>query len=257
MLRLLCLLLVLLLLNPVNGYELVKLDEDNTVTLRGEINSKSASKVINDLMHVKSNTINFYIISNGGSVSAGMEIIQAMKALEEAGKTVRCITNVGLSMGFVITTYCSERLVTESSLLMQHQVSYGVSGPMNNVNTYTNYIKSLSDEIDQYQAERLHKSLSEFKELVRDDWWITGKQAVENKVADKLVNVVCNFTPRTFVDTIDTFFGKVELVYSTCPLSKGPLKINFGENVSNENKLEIYNKYDLSNNYHNKVIKTF
>lgn len=253
MLRLLCLLV--LLLNPVNGYELVKLEEDNTVTLRGEINSKSASKVINDLMHVKSNTINFYIISNGGSVSAGMEIIQAMKALEEAGKKIRCITNVGLSMGFVITSYCSERLVTESSLLMQHQVSYGVSGPMNNVNTYTNYIKSLSDEIDSHQSQRLNKSLADFKELVRDDWWITGKQAVENNVADKLVNVVCNFTPRIFVESVDTFFGRVDFAFSTCPLSKSALKVVFADNFVKGKEYEIINQYNLSDNLRNKVIR--
>ena len=219
--------------------ELVKLTEDNFVVLRGPINGQSSSKFITDLLDKKSKDLYVYLNTGGGSITGGMQIIQTMKALELAGTTINCITNVGLSMGFVITQYCQNRLVIASSILMQHQASFSTEGPVNNVNSYVEFIHSMVNEIDTHQADRMNMSVVNFKEKVRDDWWLIGSEAVKHGAADKLVYVLCDFKNQLIKEKIDTFFGEVTVTYSKCPLAKDPQKIEFGRIVEGSEKEKI------------------
>jgi ATP-dependent Clp protease protease subunit len=219
--------------------ELVKLTEDNFVVLRGPINGQSSSKFITDLLDKKSKDLYVYLNTGGGSITGGMQIIQTLKALELAGTTVNCITNVGLSMGFVITQYCQNRLVIASSILMQHQASFSAEGPVNNVNSYVDFIHSMVNEIDVHQAHRMNMTLKDFKEKVRDDWWLIGSEAVKHGAADKLVYVLCDFKNQLVKEKIDTIFGEVTVTYSKCPLAKDPQKIEFGRHVENSDKERI------------------
>ncbi len=226
--------------------ETIKLTEDNFIVLRGPIDGQSSSKFISELLDKKTRDLYVYLITNGGSVSAGMQIIQTLKALEHSGTNIHCITNVGLSMGFVITQYCQNRLVMDSSILMQHQASFGVNGPMNNVNSYMQFIKSMVNEIDVYQAERLNLTLDTFKEKIRDDWWLIGSESVKNNAADKLVYVMCDFKNQFYDEEVQTIFGTIIATYSKCPVAKDPYKIKFNGVFSDEDKEKYLDKLIIS-----------
>ncbi len=231
-----------------NSQELVKLTEDNFVVLRGTIDGQSSSKLISELIDKKSKDLYVYLITGGGSVTSGMQIIQTLKALEMAGTTVNCITNVGLSMGFVITQYCQNRLVMESSILTQHQASFGTKGPMNNVDSYVRFIHSMVDEVDEKQAQRMNMTTADFKERVRDDWWLIGSEAVKYKAADKLVYVICDFKNQFYTEELDTIFGSVKITYSKCPVTRDPYKVEFGRNVKNDDREKILSDITISDN---------
>jgi ATP-dependent Clp protease protease subunit len=227
---------IFLLFAITSAHELVKLSEDNFVVLRGPIDGQTSSKFISDLHGKKTKDLYVYLITNGGSVSAGMQIIQTLKALEHSGTNIHCITNVGLSMGFVITQYCQNRLVMDSSILMQHQASFGVKGPMNNVNSYMQFIHSMVNEIDVHQADRLNLTLETFKEKIRDDWWLIGSESVKNNAADKLVYVMCDFKNDFYDEEVQTLFGTIIVTYSKCPVAKDPYKIKFNGVFGEEDK---------------------
>lgn len=228
-------------INDITKQDLVKLTEDNFVVLRGTINGQSSSKFITDILDKKSKDLYVYLNTGGGSITSGMQIIQTLKALELTGTTINCITNVGLSMGFVITQYCQNRLVLASSILMQHQASFSAEGPVNNVNSYVNFIHSMVNEIDTHQSNRLNMTIENFKEIVRDDWWLIGSDAVKYGAADKLVYVLCDFKNQLIKEKIDTIFGDVTVTYSKCPIAKDPQKIEFGRYVENFEKEKILN----------------
>jgi len=226
--------------------ELVKLTEDNFVVLRGTIDGQSSSKLISELHEKKSKDLYVYLLTGGGSVSSGMQIIQTLKALEQTGVNINCITNVGLSMGFVITQYCQNRLVMDSSILMQHQASFGVKGPMNNVNSYVDFIHSMINEVDEYQASRMNMTLHDFKEKTRDDWWLIGSEAVRNYAADKLVYVMCDFKNQFYNENFDTLFGTVKVTYSKCPVARDPYKIEFSRHATQDDKEKFLDEVVMS-----------
>ncbi len=246
----------LVLLNFIkftNAEKLVKLTEDNFVMLRGSINGQTASKVIVDLTSHKSRDLYFFLITNGGSITSGLQIIQTLKALQESGIQVTCITNVGLSMGFVITQYCPKRYVMSSSILMQHQASLSVDGSYNTVQNYLSFISNMVDEIDIHQANRLNMTLDKFKDKIRDDWWMIGNEAVKNNAADEVVLVTCEFKNQLYVESINTMFGKVNITYSNCPVARDPYKIDFFGDFTLNEREKITDEIMMTNNI-NKLI---
>jgi ATP-dependent Clp protease protease subunit len=214
-----------------NGVIILK--DDNFVTIRGEIDGNLASQVITKMMSIQTDTMYLYLITPGGSVTDGMQIIQTMKALEKSGKKIICIANVALSMGFVILQYCNERVILQSSIVMQHQTSLKLNGPLNNVDSYMSFIHSMGDEIDEHQSERLGMSLEEFKNKINHDWWLFGNNILKNKVADKMAWIICNFenSNEREENEVTTPFGKVKLSYSKCPIAIEPLDTKFPENM--------------------------
>lgn len=238
-----------------NAEKVIKLTEDNFVVLRGQINGQTSSKVITDLISHKSKELYLFLITNGGSITSGLQIIQTLQALHESGVQVACITNVGLSMGFVITQYCPKRYVMPSSILMQHQASLSVGGSYNNVQTYLSFITNMINEIDDHQANRMNMTTSNFKDMVRDDWWMIGNEAFKNNAADEVVYVTCDFKNQMQTESIDTIFGKVKITYSKCPVARDPHKIEFSSDFPQSARDKITDEFMISN-YINKLMTT-
>lgn len=210
--------------------ETLHLTKDNFVTFRGPVTGSSASKFVNELMSKRNQSELFvYLATPGGSVTAGLEIAQTLQALSDEGVNVTCVADVALSMGFVLTQFCpGQRVVMPQSIMMQHQIAFGLEGPIHNVHSYLNSIVEWNEDLDQQQADRIGLTLREFQDRVHDDWWLFGKRALTNDVADKMVNVYCDFAPGVEKLTINTMFGPVHLSFSTCPVARDPLSISFG-----------------------------
>ena len=219
---------------------LIKLTDKNVIIVRGPIDDTSSAKIINELTSKqRERELYIYIISNGGSVVSGMEIIRTMQALSNNGANIKCIADTAMSMAFVIFQYCPARYVTLSSVLMQHQLQLGVKGPINHVNSYLSFIKNMESEVDGFQANRLNLTTERFRDLTTSDWWLFGNDIIVNKAADELVDVICDYEPKNIQQTITTFFGDINVTYSSCPLATGPLEISFDRNQSAEVKNKI------------------
>ena len=232
--------------NPPLNTDIIKLTDSNFVTVRGEINGQLASTVITELMEVEDNTIYVYLSTPGGSIIDGMKIIQTLSALERSGKTIVCLADVALSMGFVILQYCPERIIMQSSVVMQHQSSLQVHGPLNNINSYMSIIHSIGDDIDEHQANRLELKVDDFRNKVNNDWWLFGSNILKNKVADRLAWITCDFDTTVTETKIYTFFGPVTLYFSKCPLASEPLKVVFDDNFPMEEREEVLQKYSIN-----------
>ena len=91
---------------------------ENLKVVKNKLNKNSKNIFL--LHQVHSNKI-VYIDSPGGSVLAGVKIIDQIEKYQ-----MSCIASKAISMGFVIFQSCHNRLVTSSSQLMQHQISFGI-----------------------------------------------------------------------------------------------------------------------------------
>lgn len=241
---------------------LVTLTEDNFVVLRGAIDEDSASYFIKDIYRLVVNEKNnddiyVYLMTPGGSVIHGYDIIQTLEALSQTGKKIHCIADTAYSMGFSILQACDYRHVIKSSSIMQHQMSFGFEGQMENNKNRFKFIESIEEKMTEQQSARLGLSQDEFKKKILSDWWMFSDNAVKENAADDIVNVLCDksLTNETYFREFNfVFFGKVKFEFSKCPLIKSPISIDFMDkkgSTKNEEDDFDYTSNDIASKYIN------
>lgn len=215
-----------LLLVPLfvfSAKEIVKMDKeielntDNSLFIRGEINEKMATDFVFDVNKRKSKK-NMYVFldTNGGAVDAGNQIIYEIQKYNFS-----CIAHKAISMGFVILQSCNERYITPLGTLMQHQMSYGIMDEKAKVESYVEYIKQVGDHLTELQSNKIGISKKEFARRTYNDWWLFGKNAVNEKCVDDLSKITCTSQLTNSTYTLDK--GSYTYTYSKCPLVTGPI----------------------------------
>lgn len=209
----------------------INLTNDNFVALRGTVTSQSIADVISNLIDKNDDVRYIFLSTNGGSVTAGLKLINTIKDLENYGITVNCIADTAISMGFVIFQACTNRMVLSHSTLMQHQMSMsGVRGKILEINSYLSHINKIEDELNFMQASRLNMSQQEFENRINNDWWLTTSESIENNVADEIVHIKCMFPKEKEIIIINSIFGNIELTYMKCPQVSAPIKVELKMN---------------------------
>lgn len=239
---------------PTNN-NLVTLTENNLVVLRGAINEDTASYFVKDIHDLVSNEkvddIYVYLMTPGGSVIAGYDIIQTLEALSQS-KKIHCIADTAYSMGFSILQACDSRHVLKGSSIMQHQMSFGFEGSIENNKNRFKFIESIEDKMTEQQSEKLGLTKEEFKEKILSDWWMFSDNAVKENAADDVIHVLCdkNLSNETYTREFEfVFFGKVKFEFSKCPLIKAPVNITFGNKTEKESAEFDYTTNPTAYNY--------
>jgi len=233
----------------------INLTNDNFVALRGTVTSQSVAEVISNLIDKNDDVRYIFLSTNGGSVIAGLKLINTIKDLENLGIVVNCIADTAISMGFVIFQSCSNRMVLSHSTLMQHQMSLsGVRGKLLELNSYMHHINKIEDELNLMQATRLNMSQQEFENRINNDWWLTTSESIENNVADEIVNMKCMFPKEKEIVEINTIFGDIVLTYMKCPQVSAPVKVELkmNQNLTEYEKNEMKSFADNFVNYKHK-----
>lgn len=94
-----------------------------TLRVTGEINISSLKLAgdIEQLSAVSKEPINLIINSPGGSVVAGMQLVESLHIAQERGVKIRCaVTNLAASMAFILLAECDEKYALSNSLLLFH-----------------------------------------------------------------------------------------------------------------------------------------
>lgn len=215
----------------------VHLTNDNFVSLRGPITSQSIAELILNLLDKTADERYIYLNTNGGSVDAGMHLINVIKDLQNNDIKINCIADTAISMGFVIFQSCTRRYVLSYSTLMQHQMSLNeVGGKLQEINSYMSYINKIEDNTNKMQAQRINISQQEFESKINNDWWLTTEESLEYNVADELVSIKCMFPKEKEVKEVLTVFGDINLTYMKCPQISSPIKIELKTITKKERK---------------------
>lgn len=224
--------------------ELIMLNSTNIVNIRGPIGSHLINDFVKDISNIENDEIYIYINSPGGSVHTGNNIINIINAVELTGKQIYCIADTAMSMAFAITQACKSRYIMENSVLMQHQMSLGIEGQIENIKEYMKFINSIDKNMDEKQAKRMEISVNEFKDNTRHDWWLYGKDIIHKNAADKMVNVLCSpeLLNKTMTHTLNIMWFEVEVTYSKCPLIRNPIETK----IYNMHKKIIEKNFDIA-----------
>ena len=216
--------------SAIHSPRLITLTPDNHAVLRGEVSNKSVSEFLKTFLSMEGNRRVVFISSPGGSVVDGMQLIQVIRDEKVANPKLRvvCYVEEAASMAFaILQAACDERLGGLTSMMMQHQATYGVSGSDNQIVNRVKMISSVLKVLDSLQAARLGITVEELRRRSADEWWTVGQEAVEAKVLDGISSIVC--TKELVEQTTDVkfanFFGSGVAKFSKCPMISGPVEI--------------------------------
>ena len=186
----------------VNNNDIITLQENNVVVLKGPINKKITNKFIFDLYNKKilynniSPPINIYIYieSTGGKVIYGEKIINILQLLKLKNITTNCIGYKAYSMAFHIFQHCENRIILSNSRIMQHDISLQIKKKkLQTIQNYISMINSIKDKLNTIILYKTGLSSEQYNNLIKEDLWLHGTDIIKFKFADEIKYVICNF----------------------------------------------------------------
>ncbi len=165
--------------------------EQRIVLLQGEITDDLALTVNAQLLYLASQSadpIELYIDSPGGSVSAGLSIIDMMHRIKPDVYTI--VSGSAASMGAVIFSAGApgKRFLFPHAECMIHSPSSGFEGNVSDFQNMADHMvrtkNVLVDLLSQY-CQQPQEKIS--KDIERSDYWLSASEAVEYGLADKII----------------------------------------------------------------------
>lgn len=154
------------------------------VRLDDNIDAKLASKICNQLIYldtISRDPIHLVINSGGGSVTAGLAIIDTMHNI--ASKVFTHANGLAASMASVILT-CGAvggRTATENSFIMMHQPSGGISNRQmeSDIVIYTQFLTTLKKRLAEIYVRNTNMSGKQVDAALDRDTWMTPDEALK------------------------------------------------------------------------------
>ena len=209
--------------------EKIVLTADNMVLIKGEIGVISMIKATKEVLALRAKNANskIYLVMNspGGEIDAGLAFIKFLKTQ----KNITTISIFAASMASGIVEALPERLITKDGTLMFHRAHVGLEGYINNgeLEVRLAYIKKTVQVLEDINRARFGISLEAYRQLVQNEYWLFGQEAIEKKAADRVVDISCD---QALIDarnevTVQTLFGAKTIVYSACPIIELPVDV--------------------------------
>lgn len=143
--------------------------------------AKGFRKELDEIGNVKN--LNIYINSLGGSVFDGMAIYSQLKR-HKAYKNVY-VDGIAASIASVIALAGDKITIPKNGYFMIHEPWMITMGPADDLRKAADTLDTLEDGILNVYEERTKKSRDELKQMMADETWMTGAEAVEHGFADE------------------------------------------------------------------------
>ena len=167
-----------------------RLLNDRIVFLGDEIDDHVANTVVAQLLHLESadpdKDISLYINSPGGSVSAGLAILDTMNFIKCDVSTI-CLGQCA-SMAAVLLSAGAKgkRLCLPNSLVLIHQPSGGAKGQQTEIQIVADYILKMRTRLNQILADNTGQTLDTIQRDTERDYYMTAEQALEYGLVDRI-----------------------------------------------------------------------
>lgn len=168
-----------------------RLLDDNIIMLDGEVTDESASLCVAQLLYLSAKDdakdINMYINSPGGSVSAGLAIIDTMNLIPNDVNTIA--TGLAASMGAMILLSGTKgkRNALPHAEVMIHQPLGGAQGQASDIAIRANHILRTRNTLYSMMSDTTGKNIDEIAEACERDNFLTAEEARDFGLIDHII----------------------------------------------------------------------
>jgi ATP-dependent protease ClpP protease subunit len=137
-----------------------RVDEDaRNINVFGTVDGRMVLPAMNKLAAIKYGRVSFVIDSYGGSVAAGIALIQVMHQVQARGVEIDClVTGNAMSMAFIILAECDNRYALSDSQLLWHPIRVGIGGTLTG-----NQARALARDLLDYERPFLQRLRTQVK----------------------------------------------------------------------------------------------
>lgn len=168
-----------------------RLLKENIIFLGGPIDDHIANLVIAQLLFLQSENskkdISLYINSPGGSVTAGMAIIDTMNHIENQVSTI-CV-GIAASMGALILSAGKKgkRFALPNSEVMIHQPLGGAEGQASDIAIGAKHILKTREMVHKLLAVNTGQPISKIETDADRDFFMSAEEAKKYGIIDKIL----------------------------------------------------------------------
>lgn len=167
-----------------------RLLKDRIIILSGEITDESANVVVAQLLYLDSisnDDISLYINSPGGSVTAGMAILDTMNFVKSDVSTI-CIGMAASMAAFLLSCGKSgKRCCLENSEVMIHQPLGGAQGQATEIKIAAERIIKMKDKLNRMLAKNTNQPLEKIEKDTERDYYLNALEALDYGIIDKIL----------------------------------------------------------------------
>lgn len=168
-----------------------RLLKENIIFLGGEINDEVANLIIAQLLFLQSQDpkkdISLYVNSPGGSVTAGLAIVDAMNHIKNDVSTV-CI-GLAASMGATILSSGKKgkRFALPNAEIMIHQPMGGAHGQASDIEISAKQILKIRENLNKMMAKNTGQTFKKIEQDVDRDYFMSSEEAKKYGIIDKVL----------------------------------------------------------------------
>jgi len=169
-----------------------RLLKERVIFLVGPVNDYTANSVVAQLLFLESENpekdISFYIISPGGSVSAGMAIFDTMNFIKADVSTL--CTGMAASMGaFLLAAGAKgKRFSLPNSKVMIHQPLGGTQGQATEIEIHAREILKTREQLNKILATNTGQTLEKIERDTERDYYLSADEAKEYGLVDEVIS---------------------------------------------------------------------
>ncbi|PIW97037.1 ATP-dependent Clp endopeptidase, proteolytic subunit ClpP [Candidatus Kaiserbacteria bacterium CG_4_8_14_3_um_filter_38_9] len=167
-----------------------RLLKERIIFITGEIEDHMSNLVVAQLLFLESEdpkkNIYIYINSPGGSVTAGLSIIDTMQHIKPDVATV-CV-GMAASMGSLILSQGQKgkRFMLPNAEVMIHQPSGGTYGQASDIDINAKHILKTRDKLNKMLAKATGQKLPKIEQDVDRDFFMDAEEAVKYGIVDQI-----------------------------------------------------------------------
>lgn len=168
-----------------------RLLKERIIFLGTGVDDTVANLIVAQLLFLESEDpnqdIKLYIHSPGGSISAGLAILDTMNLIKPDVSTI-CV-GLAASMGAFLLAMGAEgkRFALPNSRIMIHQPSSGYEGTAADIEIAAREVLKTREHINKMLAERSGKSVEQIAKDSDRDFWMNAKEAADYGLVDKVL----------------------------------------------------------------------
>jgi ATP-dependent Clp protease protease subunit len=168
-----------------------RLLKDRIIFLGSGIDDNVANAIIAQLLFLesqdKTKDIKLYINSPGGSVTAGLAILDTMSIIKPDVATI-CV-GMAASMGAVLLACGAKgkRFALPNAEVMIHQVLGGAEGQASDIKIRAERILKMKDKLNEILAERSGQKFEKVEADADRDFFMSAEEAVKYGLIDKVI----------------------------------------------------------------------